>query len=211
LSAVKSWFKFLIAKGVIKSFPSEDLVSPKVNKAMPHFLSPAQIQAVLKQPEKYPTPEGKRDKAMLELLYSTGMQVAELLSLNVKDVNLTDHYVHCPGKGSKERIIPICGEAVQSLHKYLAEGRSQLALYNREEALFLNRFGKRLSRQGLWRILKGHAKAANLTAEITPRTIRHSFAARLISEGADLHTVQQRLGHVSSATTQAYSRFINKR
>jgi integrase/recombinase XerD len=191
LSAVKSFFRFLIAEGVIKSFPIEDLESPRVGKLMPHPLSVAQVQEVLKQPEKYPTPEGKRDKTMLELLYSTGMQVSELLSLNLGDVNLDKRYVHCPGRGSKERIIPIQQETTQSLRRYLEEARPQLLSDKNEQALLLNRFGGRLTRQGLWQILRAYGKLANLEIKVTPRVLHYSSAARMANKGAAPQPLQQ--------------------
>jgi integrase/recombinase XerD len=179
LSVVKSFFKFLVAEGIVKNFPTEGLESPRVRKLMPHPLSVAQVQELLKQPQKHPTPEGKRDKAMLELLYSTSMQVSELLSLNLEDVHLDKCYVHCPGRGSKERIIPIPQEVAQFLRRYLEEAHPKLLSDKNERALFLNRFGKRLTRQGLWQILRAYTKVANLGGKVTPHSLRYHFAASL--------------------------------
>jgi integrase/recombinase XerD len=142
---------------------------------------------------------------MLQLLYASGMRVSELVSLNLADIDTEGGYVRCFGKGHKERLIPIHRQAVLALKEYLSEGRPRLAYSDEEEALFLNRRGDRLTRQGLWQILKGYAKSAELGAEITPHTLRHSFATHMLSGGADLRSVQELLGHANISTTQVYT------
>jgi len=182
-ASAKSLFKFLANTGVIENAPTENLGSPRVRKTLPQPLSVAQVRELLKQPEKHPTPEAKRDKAMLELLYTSGMQVSELMSLNLEDVNLQEDSVACSVKGSKKRNIIIRRDLVTSLQKYLEEARPQLTYRKEEKALFLNRLGGRLTRQGFWQILKGYAKEAKLDTLVTLRALRHSFAAHLSNPG----------------------------
>jgi integrase/recombinase XerD len=160
----------------------------------------------LDEPLKLSTPEAKRDKAMLELLYASGMRVSELVSLNLADIDTSGGYVRCFGKGSKERMIPIYPRAAQSIECYLKEARPHIAQdHVDEKALFLNVRGDRLTRQGLWQILKGHAKSANIETEVTPHTLRHSFATHMLNGGADLRMVQELLGHANISTTQVYT------
>jgi integrase/recombinase XerD len=180
-----------------------------VGKSLPRPIAIQEVQHLLAQPAKLSTPEAKRDKAMLELLYATGMRVSELVSLNLGDINLEAGWVRCFGKGSKERIVPIHQQAAQSLEDYVARSRLHL-LRDREEALFLNRRGERLTRQGFWQILKGYARAANLSSEVTPHTLRHSFATHMLSGGADLRSVQELLGHANISTTQVYTRLTGE-
>jgi len=160
---------------------------------------------LLEQPAKSSAPEAKRDKAILELLYASGMRVSELVSLNLGDIDTEGGYVRCFGKGHKERLIPIYKQAASTVEEYINEARPHLAHDDNERALFLNRRGERLTRQGLWQILKGYAKAAELDKEVTPHTLRHSFATHMLSGGADLRSVQELLGHVNISTTQVYT------
>jgi len=160
---------------------------------------------LLEQPAKLSTPEAKRDKAMLELLYASGMRVSELVSLNLGNVDTEGGSVRCFGKGHKERVIPIAPRAALTLKEYLQEARPHLAHNDAERALFLNRRGERLTRQGFWQILKGYAKSAELGTEVTPHTLRHSFATHMLSGGADLRSVQELLGHANISTTQVYT------
>jgi len=180
-----------------------------VGKSLPRPIAVQEVHNLLAQPAKLSTPEAKRDKAMLELLYATGMRVSELVSLNLGDINLEAGWVRCFGKGSKERIVPIHQQAAQSVEEYVARARPHL-LRDREEALFLNRRGERLTRQGFWQILKGYARAANLSSEVTPHTLRHSFATHMLSGGADLRSVQELLGHANISTTQVYTRLTSE-
>jgi integrase/recombinase XerD len=205
VAAVKSFFNFLAAEGLVKDNPTRDVPSPRVGRALPKPISITQARQLLEETEKRNTPEAKRDKAMLHLLYASGMRVSELVSLNLNDIDTGGGYVRCFGKGGKERLIPIHSQAVAALKDYLSQGRSRLKAGGGEEALFLNRRGERLTRQGLWQILKGYAKSAKLGVEITPHTLRHSFATHMLSGGADLRSVQELLGHANISTTQVYT------
>lgn len=205
VAAVKSFFGFLVAEGILRDNPTQGVTSAKVGRSLPKPISIAQVHRLLEQPAKLSTPEAKRDKAMLELLYATGMRVSELVSLNLADLDTEGGYARCFGKGHKERLIPIYGRAVLALKEYLTEARPHLAHNSDEKALFLNRRGERLTRQGLWQILKGYAKLAELGTEITPHTLRHSFATHMLSGGADLRSVQELLGHANISTTQVYT------
>jgi len=205
VAAIKSFFGFMVADGILKENPTEGVASTKVGKSLPKPISIAQVHRLLEQPAKLSTPEAKRDKAMLELLYATGMRVSELVSLNLADLDTEGGYVRCFGKGHKERLIPIYQRAVVAVKEYLTEVRPHLVHGSEEKAVFLNRRGERLTRQGLWQILKGYAKSAELGTEITPHTLRHSFATHMLSGGADLRSVQELLGHANISTTQVYT------
>jgi integrase/recombinase XerD len=205
VAAIKSFFAFLVAEGILRDNPTRDVPSPKVGKSLPRPISIAQARLLLEQPSKLSTPEAKRDRAMLELLYATGMRASELVSLNLADIDIEGGYVRCFGKGHKERLIPIYRQAALVLKEYLTEARPHLVRNSEEKALFLNRRGERLTRQGLWQILKGYAKEAGLEAQVTPHTLRHSFATHMLSGGADLRSVQELLGHANISTTQVYT------
>ncbi|HEY3230875.1 MAG TPA: site-specific tyrosine recombinase XerD [Roseiflexaceae bacterium] len=205
-AAVKSFYAFLTEEGLVPSDPTEQIDSPKVDRYLPKALSPHQVDDLLELPLREPTPERLRDKAMLELLYATGMRVSELVALNLRDLNMEAECVRCVGKGGRERILPISGSAITGLEEYLDIARPQLARGNSQkiDALFLNHRGKRLTRQGFWLILKGYAEELGLD-DLTPHTLRHSFAAHMISSGADIRSVQALLGHASLSTTQIYT------
>ena len=205
VAAAKSFFSFMLAEGNIKENPTQNIGSPKVGKSLPKPISYSQAMLLLEQPAKLSTPEAKRDKAMLELMYASGMRVSELVSLDLNSVDTEGGSVRCFGKGHKERVIPIAPRAASTLKEYLEEARPHLVHSDAERALFLNRRGERLTRQGLWQILKGHAKSAGLDAEISPHTLRHSFATHMLSGGADLRSVQELLGHANISTTQVYT------
>ena len=205
VAAAKSFFDFMVAEGGIKDNPTQDVSSPRLGKSLPKPISISQVRSLLEQPTKLSTPEAKRDKAMLELLYASGMRVSELVSLNLGDVDTEGDSVRCFGKGHKERIIPIYRQAALTVEEYLTEARPRLVHNDTERALFLNRRGERLTRQGFWQILKGYAKSAGLEADITPHTLRHSFATHMLSGGADLRSVQELLGHANISTTQIYT------
>lgn len=210
-ASVKSLFKFLSERGIITNAPTENLGSPRIRKSLPHPITAAQVSELLKQPEKRPTPGAMRDKAMLELLYASGLRVSELVSLNLEDLNLQEDSVSCRVKSSKERTITVPLDSVPSLQKYIQKARPQLAYQKDKSALFLNRLGERLTRQGFWQALKNYAREAKLDTLVTPRILRHSFAAHTLSQGADLHSVQQNLGHSNIATTQVYSQFSRRK
>jgi len=205
VAAGKSFFSFMLAEGNIKENPTQNIGSPKVGKSLPKPISYSQAMLLLEQPAKLSPPEAKRDKAMLELMYASGMRVSELVSLDLNSVDTEGGSVRCFGKGHKERVIPIAPRAASTLKEYLEEARPHLVHNDAERALFLNRRGERLTRQGFWQILKGHAKSAGLDADITPHTLRHSFATHMLSGGADLRSVQELLGHANISTTQVYT------
>lgn len=211
IAAVKSFFSFLTAEGIVPADPTETLSSPRVGKSLPKPISPEQVDELLEQPLRRDTPEAKRDKAMLELLYATGMRVSELVSLDVDSVSLAaDHaYVRCMGKGFKERTIPIHEHAAEAVQTYLSEARPRLVGAGPETALFVNRRGERLTRQGFWLILKTYARAANIGSVVTPHTLRHSFATHMLKGGAPLRNVQELLGHANISTTQVYTQLTN--
>jgi len=205
VAATKSFFKFMVAEGHLKDNPTENVASPNVGRLLPKPISISQVRRLLEQPAKLSKPEAKRDRAMLELLYASGMRVSELISLNLSDVDIEGGFVRCFGKGHKERLIPIYRKAALIVEEYVREARPQIVRSDEEKALFLNRRGERLTRQGFWQILKGYAKAAGLDKEITPHTLRHSFATHMLSGGADLRSVQELLGHANISTTQVYT------
>ena len=210
IAATKSFFNFLLAEGRIKDRPTENVTSPKVGKSLPDAISISQVRQLLAQPAERSTPEAKRDRAMLELLYASGMRVSELVSLNLNNVDIEGCYVRCFGKGNKERMIPIHPRAAKTVDEYVKEARPQMVRSDGERALFLNQRGDRLTRQGLWQILKAYAKSAGLGKKVTPHTLRHSFATHMLSGGADLRSVQELLGHANISTTQIYTHLTSE-
>jgi integrase/recombinase XerD len=211
VAAIKSFFHFLLADGIIKDDPTVTLDSPKVKKRLPKALSHDLVNRLLEEAGKYSTPKGQRDKALLELLYATGMRVSELVLLDIDDVNLASGSVRCFGKGDKERIIPVYDQAIQALEKYVQTGRPRLMKNPNEKALFLNHRGKRLTRQGLWLIIKRYAEEIGISSDVTPHTLRHSFATHMLSGGAGLREVQKLLGHANISTTQVYTHVNSER
>ncbi len=206
VAAIKSFFHHLLARGVIRDDPTATLDSPKVRKRLPQALSPEEVSRLLAEPAKRTTPKSLRDRALLELLYATGMRVTELVSLNVSDVNLASGSVRIiRGKDKKERIIPAHDRAMAALREYLEKGRLQLMKDRDEQALFLNHRGQRLTRQGLWLIIKRYVQETGINGQVTPHTLRHSFATHLLNGGADLRHVQKLLGHANISTTQVYT------
>jgi integrase/recombinase XerD len=206
VAAARSFFGFLLSDGIIKTDPTENMSSPSVGKALPKPIPIAQVQLLMAQPDKQQTAEAKRDRAMLELLYASGMRISELVALNMGDVNFEgDYFVRCLGKGRKERIIPLYENIAKTVKKYVDEERPKLAHGRKENALFLNSRGERLTRQGFWQKLKEYAKDAGLDTHISPHTLRHSFATHMLSGGADLRSVQELLGHANISTTQVYT------
>lgn len=205
LAAIKTFYKFLLNEGVLDFNPADNLESPKLNKYLPNVLTLSEIEQLFNQP-KLNTPLGKRDKAMFELLYATGMRVSELVSLNIEDINLKAGFVRCVGKGSKERIIPVSKVALKYLDEYLRFGRPKLVKHNKNEgAVFVNNRGKRLSRQGFWKLLRKYLDQCFIDKQVTPHTFRHSFATHLLENGANLRAVQEMLGHADISTTQIYT------
>ena len=204
LAALKSFYQFLVRERILEKDPTANLESPKLEKKLPRVLSIKEVETLLRQPNAM-NPAGMRDRAMLELLYATGIRVSELVSLDVGDANLEMGYVRCFGKGSKERIVPLGSIAQRSVGEYLGRGRSKLLRDQDEKALFVNHHGRRLTRQGFWKIVKRYAHEAHIEKDITPHTLRHSFATHLLENGADLRSVQEMLGHADISTTQVYT------
>lgn len=210
LAALKSFYHFLLREKYIEKDPTANLESPKLEKKLPHVLSVHEVEMLLNQPKAI-EPGGLRDKAMLELLYATGIRVSELISLDVDHINLEMGYIRCFGKGSKERIVPVGSFARRCINEYLQKGRVKLIKVNGEQSLFVNQHGKRLTRQGFWKIIKKYARRAGISKEITPHTLRHSFATHLLENGADLRSVQEMLGHADITTTQIYTHLTKGR
>ncbi|WP_400163861.1 site-specific tyrosine recombinase XerD [Brevibacillus sp. TJ4] len=210
MASIRAFYQFLVRDKYIDKDPSIHLETPKIEKRLPKVLSVEEVERLLDSPPVN-NPAGLRDKAMLELLYATGIRVSELVNLEASDVNLEMGFVKCMGKGSKERIIPLGSVAVQMVRNYLQSGRSQLLKGRGETALFLNHLGKKITRQGFWKIIKRYAQKANIHAEITPHTLRHSFATHLLENGADLRSVQEMLGHADISTTQIYTHVTRTR
>ena len=209
VAAARSFFTFLTNEGKLRENPTQNIHSPRIGKSLPKPISISEVRRLLDQPGKLSTLEAKRDRAMLQLLYASGMRVSELISLNLGDVDTKGGYVRCFGKGHKERLIPIHQQATSAVEDYLRETRPQLAHNTEEQALFLNRRGERLTRQGFWQKIKEYARSANL-AEVTPHTLRHSFATHMLSGGADLRSVQELLGHANISTTQIYTHLTSE-
>ncbi len=211
VAAIRSFFHFLVAEGLIRDDPTATLDSLRVKKHLPKPMTVQDVDRLLAEPAKLPTPKGLRDRAILELLYATGMRVSEVVSLRVDDVNLASASVRCWGKGSKERVIPMHQEAVASIRDYMEKGRTQLVKDADEKTLFLNMRGRPLTRQGLWLVFKEYVEKAGLSPEITPHTLRHSFATHMLDRNADLINVQKLLGHTSISTTQVYTHVSSER
>lgn len=211
IAAVKSFFGFLSAEGLVSQDPTEQLKSPSVGKQLPRALTPKEVDELLEQPARKNTPEARRDKAMLELLYATGLRVTELVSLDVADISLESDpvTVRCVGKGERERVLPLPQRPIDELRQYIFHVRPRLVRNRRETALFVNRRGERLTRQGFWLILKNYAKDAKLDKAITPHTLRHTYATHMLSGGMSLRHVQDALGHASISTTQIYTQLTD--
>ncbi len=205
-AAVKAFYAYLIEHGFMDVDPTSTIGSPRVDRFPPRAISVNLVDELLELPLRSSSPEGLRDKAMLELLYATGMRVSELVALNMSDIDLAVPTVQCHGKGDRQRTLPINGTAVTSLEEYFDLARPHLArsATQQTEALFLNHRGKRLTRQGFWLILKGYAEDLGYD-DLTPHTLRHSFAAHMLSNGADIRQVQELMGHASISTTQIYT------
>lgn len=210
LAAIKSYYRFALNEGVVGEDPSQELESPKPPQRLPRVLSMEEVDLLLSQPH-IGEPAGLRDKAMLELLYATGLRVSELVSLDLTNLNLENGFIRCFGKGSKERVIPLGDVAARFLREYLGRGRRKLEKSGKVSALFVNHRGQRLTRQGFWKIIKKYALKAKINTVITPHTLRHSFATHLLENGADIRSVQEMLGHTDISTTQIYTHLTKKR
>jgi integrase/recombinase XerD len=206
VAAVKSFFHYLMAEGVIRNDPTVTLDSPKVKKRLPKAISRHDIEVLLAAPAGTTAAKSQRDHALLELLYASGMRVTELVSLDVADVDLAAGTVRVHGKKmlSKERVISVGDAAAEAVRVYTNHGRHQLVREPNEEALFLNHRGQRLTRQGLWLIIKHYVEEVGISEDVTPHTLRHSFAAHKLSQGKSLQDIQKLLGHANISTTQIY-------
>ena len=206
VASIKSFFGFLSENSIIAEDPTEALGSPRVGRVLPKFLSEEDVTSLLDTAYKSGTNEGQRDAVIMELLYATGLRVGELVAVNLQDVDLSEAYIRCMGKGSKERLVYLHAKALEELRRYLREARIALLGHRRtEQALFVNHRGERLTRQWVWTILKTYAQKADIDRNITPHTLRHSFATHLLQRGASLRHVQELLGHSSISTTQVYT------
>jgi integrase/recombinase XerD len=211
IASLRAFHQFLLRDKVTDHDPSVHIETPKMERSLPKVLNLQEVETLLDSP-KQNDHYGIRDKAMLEILYATGIRVSELIGLDLGDVHLTMGFVRCIGKGNKERIIPIGKTAANALKHYLEQGRPFFVnKKQREEALFLNHHGMRLTRQGFWKILKKLAAEAGIQKELTPHTLRHSFATHLLENGADLRAVQEMLGHADISTTQIYTHVTKTR
>ena len=209
LASIRSFYQFLYKNKAIDNDPTNDLESPKVEKKLPQILSTQEVELLLEQPKCLDL-KGIRDKAMLELLYATGIRVSELISLNIDDINLDNSFIKC-NKGSRERTIPIGTISIAALREYLTKSRKLLLQDVNDDALFVNINGKRLTRQGFWKIIKHYKNQANINKDITPHTLRHSFAAHLLENGADLRSIQEMLGHSDISSTQIYAQMAKNK
>lgn len=209
LASLRSYYLFMMQNGVVKSNPTSNLEAPHVEKKIPKILSGEEVELLLEQPKNCDN-KGIRDKAMLELLYATGIRVSELINLDVSDVNVPMSFVRCKG-GKKERIIPMGHQAKDALENYINNVRKYMVKDENETALFVNCSGARLSRQGFWKLIKYYQHIAGIETDITPHTLRHSFAAHLLENDADLHSIQEMMGHADISSTQVYSRMMNSK
>jgi integrase/recombinase XerD len=206
VAAIKSFFHYLVDRGILADDPTVTLDSPKVRKRLPKSIDQKDLERLLNEPAREQTPKALRDRALLELLYATGLRVTEVVSLNVDDVNVASATLRVPRpKDKTERIVPIHERAVEPLQTYLERGRIQLLRTPEETALFLNHRGRRLTRQGLWLIVKHYVREVGIVEDVTPHTLRHTFATHLVEKKTDLEYVQEVLGHANISTTQVYT------
>ncbi len=210
LAALKAFYQFMLKENYVAKDPTGDLSSPKLERKLPKVLTVHEVDRLLNRPDTS-NATGIRDKAMLEVLYATGIRVSELINLNLGDLDFEEGFVRCMGKGSKERVVPMGEIAMNSLKQYFSKGRPKLVSNPRERAVFLNHHGRRLTRQGFWKIVKKYAAQLKIRKEITPHTLRHSFATHLLENGADIRSVQEMLGHADISTTQIYTHITKDR
>ena len=208
LASLKSFYSYMVGQGLVSLNPAKGLVLEKVERKLPQILTSKEVELFLEQPDPRDA-KGCRDKAMLELLYATGIRVSELINLNLEHLNLSAAFLRCVDR-KKERIIPLYPTAVRALSDYIEHVRPQLIEQPDERALFVNMNGSRMSRQGFWKIIKHYQDLAGIQMEITPHTLRHSFAAHLLENGADLSSIQKMLGHADISSTQVYTQVINQ-
>ena len=206
LASVKSFYSYMVAAGELKKNPAQGVAAAKVERKYPEILTAKEVELFLEQPECVDA-KGFRDHAMLELLYATGIRVSELIALDIGDLNLPAGFIRC-SNGKKERIIPLYHGAVKALQDYIKGVRPQLIADTEETALFVNMNGERMSRQGFWKIIKHYQEKAGIQKDITPHTLRHSFAVHLLENGADLRAIQEMLGHADISSAQIYTHVI---
>lgn len=213
VAATKSFFRYLASEGAVDQDPSASLDSPKVRKYLPTSISQQEVERLLQAPRKAQGMRAVRDSALLEILYATGMRVSEVVALDVDDVDIAGGSVHCSSRSGRgrERQIPIYPRAVDALGAYVNEARKRLLDDKEESALFLNHRGRRLTRQGLWLIIKKYVEESGVSSSVTPHTLRHTFATHLLNGGADVHEVQGLLGHANVSTTQVYTQISDER
>ena len=208
LASIRSFYQYEVKNRKVKIDPTEGIQSPKIEKRVPSVLTSKEVELLLEQPKDVDL-KGIRDKAMLEFAYATGMRVTEIISLNIDDVNLEEAYVICK-TGEKQRTIPLGQMSLKALKEYVENARDYLIKDEDEKALFVNINGKRLTRQGFWKIIKYYKEQAHITKDITPHVLRHSFATHLLQNGADLKAIQSMLGHSDISSTQVYMQFQNE-
>lgn len=208
VASLKSFYGYLVSSGAMEKNPAKGVTAAKVERKYPQILTSKEVELFLEQPQCVDA-KGYRDHAMLELLYATGIRVSELISLNLSDLNLSASLLRCESRG-RERIIPLYHTAVKALSDYVREIRPQIIADDEEQALFVNMNGERMSRQGFWKIIKYYQEKAGIEKDITPHTLRHSFAAHLLENGADLRSIQEMLGHADISSTQIYTHVIKK-
>ncbi len=209
LASIKSFYQYLLSRGVVDQNPAKGISPAKVERKLPQVLTGKEVELFLEQPECTDL-KGYRDRAMLELLYATGIRVSELIGLDVDDLNLPGGVLKCFSKG-RERVIPLYPAAIRALNEYVHTVRPQLVESEDETALFVNMNGERMSRQGFWKLIKHYQEKAGIQKDITPHTLRHSFAAHLLENGADLRSIQEMMGHADISSTQVYSRLLNQK
>ena len=205
IASIRSFYQFLVRKGKVKEDPTAKIQSPKIEKRVPSVLTSQEVELLLEQPKDADL-KGIRDKAMLEFAYATGMRVTEIISLNIDNVNLDDGYVNCKS-ADKERSIPLGSMALKALREYIEKARGIMIKDENNKALFVNVNGKRLTRQGFWKIVKYYKEQAHIAKDITPHVLRHSFATHLLQNGAELKAIQTMLGHSDISSTQVYMQF----
>jgi integrase/recombinase XerD len=212
VACVRGFYRFLVVDGRLPSSPADDLRPPRAWQALPTYLSVDEVDALIVQPD-VSTPRGLRDRALIELLYATGLRVSELVGLRPADLNLDASFLTCTGKGDKQRLVPIGDEAARWMGRYLREGRKALLGRRTSARVFVNARGggSGLTRVGFWKILKGYARQAGLKSSLSPHTLRHSIATHLLERGADLRAIQMMLGHADLSTTQIYTHVLEHR
>jgi integrase/recombinase XerD len=210
ISSLKAFYRFLVSEEKIKTNPARLLSAPKLPRRLPGVLSRREVERLLSQPD-VSNSRGQRDRAMLELLYATGLRVSELVGLKIPNINLEAGFVRTVGKGSKERMVPVGAKALEAIRDYLAHGRPALLKRKTSFFLFITPRGKPMTRQGFWKIIKRYGLKAGIRKELTPHSLRHSFASHLLEYGADLRSVQIMLGHADISTTQIYTHVTRER